>query len=105
MVRYLLAWALGTWLLSLLFKGIDRATRAEGLYRVAPWYKRLAVFMVILLVAVVAARGTLRPAAASVLTRVMSWPPGARTISTLTKGKRLLKALMTSCSTSVKFAV
>jgi phosphoglycerol transferase MdoB-like AlkP superfamily enzyme len=59
-VRYLLAWAFGTWLLSLLFKGIDRATRGDGLQRVAPWYKRLAVFMVILLVAVVAARGTLR---------------------------------------------
>jgi phosphoglycerol transferase MdoB-like AlkP superfamily enzyme len=26
-VRYLLAWAFGTWLLSLLFKGIDRLTR------------------------------------------------------------------------------
>jgi len=59
-VRYLLAWAFGTWLLSLLFKGIDRATRGDGLQRVAPWYKRVAVFMVILLVAVVAARGTLR---------------------------------------------
>jgi hypothetical protein len=37
--------------------------------------------------------------------RVMSWPPGARTISILTKGKRLLNALMISCSTSVKSAV
>jgi hypothetical protein len=37
--------------------------------------------------------------------RVMSCPPGARTISIRTNGKRLLKALMTSCSTSVKFAV
>jgi hypothetical protein len=45
------------------------------------------------------------PAAASVLMRVMSWPPGARTISTLISGKRLLKALITSCSTSAKFAV
>ena len=36
------------------------------------------------------------PAAASVLTRVMSCPPGARTISILMKGKRLLKALITS---------
>ena len=45
------------------------------------------------------------PAAASVLMRVMSWPPGARTISTLTNGKRLLKALVISCSTSAKSAV
>ncbi|AIZ33568.1 LTA synthase family protein [Pseudomonas sp. K1(2024)] len=66
-VRYLLAWLFGTWLLSLLFKGIDRLTRGSGstaqvagARRVAPWYGRLAVFMVLLLVAVVAARGTLR---------------------------------------------
>ncbi|HDS1737224.1 MULTISPECIES: LTA synthase family protein [Pseudomonas] len=65
-VRYLLAWLFGTWLLSLLFKGIDRLTRpgtsasAHGTRPVAAWYNRLAVFMVILLVAVVAARGTLR---------------------------------------------
>jgi hypothetical protein len=45
------------------------------------------------------------PAAASVFTRVISWPPGARTISTLISGKRLLNSLMTSCSTSAKFAV
>src|ERR1700737_1255318 len=38
------------------------------------------------------------PAAASVLTRVMSWPPGARTISTLISGKRLLNSFITSCS-------
>lgn len=65
-VRYLLAWLFGTWLLSLLFKGIDRLTRSGGASqslaprRIAPWYHRLAVFMVVLLVAVVAARGTLR---------------------------------------------
>ncbi|MHC6224634.1 LTA synthase family protein [Pseudomonas sp. X10] len=66
-VRYLLAWAFGTWLLSLLFKGIDRLTRSGNAYSLpagtrvsTPWYNRLAVFMVILLVAVVAARGTLR---------------------------------------------
>lgn len=63
-VRYLLAWALVTWLLSLVFKGIGRATRpsvdtrAGG--RVAPWYARVGVFVVLLLIAVVAARGTLR---------------------------------------------
>ena len=65
-VRYLLAWALVTWLLSLLFKGFDRMTRspgvaaASGARAVAPWYARIGVFVVILLVAVVAARGTLR---------------------------------------------
>ncbi|CAM3981783.1 hypothetical protein CCOS865_01734 [Pseudomonas reidholzensis] len=66
-VRYLLAWLFGTWLLSLLFKGVDRLTRpgrgagsAVGARPVAVWYYRLAVFMVVLLVAVVAARGTLR---------------------------------------------
>ena len=66
-VRYLLAWIFGTWLLSLLFKGIDRLTRGSnalstvsGQRSIAPWYNRLAVFMVILLVAVIAARGTLR---------------------------------------------
>ena len=58
-VRYVLAWIFGTWLLSLLFKGIDRLTRGENA-PAAPWYNRLAVFMVILLLAVVAARGTLR---------------------------------------------
>lgn len=67
-VRYLLAWAAVTWLLSLVFKGIDRltlsrqrapeATVATG--RVAPWYARIGVFVVILLIAVVAVRGTLR---------------------------------------------
>ncbi len=59
-VRYLLAWVFGTWLLSLLFKGVDRLTRGIGTQPVAAWYYRLAVFMVILLVAVIAARGTLR---------------------------------------------
>ena len=66
-VRYLLAWLFGTWLLSLLFKGVDRLTRGTGRpgqitgpRRAAPWYHRLAVFMVVLLVAVTAARGTLR---------------------------------------------
>ncbi|RWU17828.1 hypothetical protein DM813_24380 [Pseudomonas alkylphenolica] len=67
-VRYLLAWIIGTWLLSLIFKGIDRLTRPRGAYQnqtagtraVAPWYVRGVVFFMILLVAVVAARGTLR---------------------------------------------
>jgi phosphoglycerol transferase MdoB-like AlkP superfamily enzyme len=67
-VRYLLAWALLTWLLSLVFKGIDRVTRPRGGFNVssssnravAPWYTRIAVFVVCVLVAVIAARGTLR---------------------------------------------
>ncbi|WP_426141978.1 LTA synthase family protein [Pseudomonas sp. DWP3-1-2] len=63
-VRYLLAWAFVTWLLSLVFKGVDRVTRPQGGGKagraIAPWYARIAVFMVCLLVAVAAARGTLR---------------------------------------------
>ncbi|KWV85256.1 Lipoteichoic acid synthase 1 [Pseudomonas fluorescens] len=67
-VRYLLAWAVGTLILSMAFKGADRATRPRGPFsggtistrQVAPWYSRIAVFMVCLLVAVVAIRGTLR---------------------------------------------
>src|SRR5450830_1171570 len=67
-VRYLLAWAVGTLILSMAFKGADRATRPRGPFsggsigtrQVAPWYSRIAVFVVCLMVAVVAARGTLR---------------------------------------------
>ena len=66
-VRYLLAWAVGTVILYFAFRGADRVTRpsagavASGTSRaVAPWYGRVAVFMVLLLVCVVAARGTLR---------------------------------------------
>ncbi|WP_268800546.1 LTA synthase family protein [Pseudomonas huanghezhanensis] len=67
-VRYLLAWAVVTWLLSLVFKGVDRLTRPSGQFnlatasnrKVAPWYTRIGVFVVCLLIAVVAARGTLR---------------------------------------------
>ncbi len=65
-VRYLLAWAFVTWLLSLVFKRFDRLTRprvaapANVGRSVAPWYARVGVFVVILLIAVVAARGTLR---------------------------------------------
>jgi phosphoglycerol transferase MdoB-like AlkP superfamily enzyme len=64
-VRYLLAWALVTWLLSLVFKGVDRLTRPRrepsvSSRAVAPWYARIGVFVVCLLIAVVAIRGTLR---------------------------------------------
>ncbi|WP_443690950.1 LTA synthase family protein [Pseudomonas sp.] len=66
--RYLLAWAAVTWVLSLLFKGIDRLTRTRRRLNVssssnrsvAPWYLRIGVFVACLMVAVVAARGTLR---------------------------------------------
>ena len=66
-VRYLLAWAVGTLILYFAFRGADRLTRSRttaavaGTARaVAPWYGRVAVFVVVLLVCVVAARGTLR---------------------------------------------
>ncbi|WP_203009033.1 LTA synthase family protein [Pseudomonas paraversuta] len=66
-VRYLLAWAVGTLILYFAFRGADRMTRSRttaavaGTARaVAPWYGRVAVFVVVLLVCVVAARGTLR---------------------------------------------
>ena len=63
-VRYLLAWALVTWLLWRVFKWLDHATRgrvaATSSRRIAPWYARVGVFVLVLAVAVVAARGTLR---------------------------------------------
>ena len=66
-VRYLLAWAVGTVILYFAFRGADRITRssvtraANGASRaVAPRYGRAAVFVVLLLVCVVLARGTLR---------------------------------------------
>ena len=66
-VRYLLSWAVGTVILYFAFRGADRVTRssvtraAAGASRsVAPWYGRAAVFVVLLLVCVVLARGTLR---------------------------------------------
>lgn len=60
-VRYLLAWALATWLLYWLFGCLDRATRsAAGTHSGVSWYLRGTVFVLCLLVAVVAARGHLR---------------------------------------------
>ncbi|WP_122583082.1 LTA synthase family protein [Pseudomonas viridiflava] len=67
-VRYLLAWAVVTWLLSLVFKGIGRVTRPRnalsgggaGTRSIAPWYMRIGVFFLVLIVAVICARGTLR---------------------------------------------
>ncbi|WP_300728917.1 LTA synthase family protein [Pseudomonas sp.] len=66
-VRYLLAWAVGTLVLYVAFRGADRVTRSRvsgstvnAAPSVAPWYGRAVVFVVLLLVCVVAARGTLR---------------------------------------------
>ncbi len=65
--RYLVAWALATALLYLMFRGLDLASRPRAIAttqpatrRHAPWFSRLAIFMVCLVVAVVAARGHLR---------------------------------------------
>lgn len=66
--RYLLAWAVATWLLCKLFQGLDRLSRpkTEAAPQVAavrvipPWSWRIPVFFVCLLVAVTAARGNLR---------------------------------------------
>ncbi|MNZ32492.1 Lipoteichoic acid synthase 1 [compost metagenome] len=59
--RYLLAWAVATWVLYQLFKRIDLATRpgASG-PAIAAWYLRVAVMLLVIVVCVVAARGTLR---------------------------------------------
>ncbi|MCY1334792.1 Phosphoglycerol transferase I [compost metagenome] len=65
--RYLVAWALATGLLYLLFRGLDlasrpriRASETPATRSTAPWFGRLAIFMICLVVAVVAARGHLR---------------------------------------------
>lgn len=61
--RYLLAWAVATWLLALLFKGLDLLTRPrepEAKASGPAWYWRATAFFLCLLVAVVAARGHLR---------------------------------------------
>jgi phosphoglycerol transferase MdoB-like AlkP superfamily enzyme len=69
-VRYFLAWALSTWLLVWVFRKLDSATRPSGTTQasrgslvVGAWYVRLPVLMLCLLLAVVAARGTLRQGA------------------------------------------
>lgn len=67
-VRYLLAWIIVTWLLSLVFKGIDRLTRphlaqaqTNGVSRAAaPWHVRVGVLMLVLAIILLAGRGTLR---------------------------------------------
>jgi phosphoglycerol transferase MdoB-like AlkP superfamily enzyme len=70
-VRYLVAWVVVTWLLSLVFKGIDHLTnprqapvrpdeRPAPQRRIAPWYLRLGVLLMVTVVIVAAGRGTLR---------------------------------------------
>ncbi len=65
-VRYLLAWALASWLLAWVFRKLDRSTRADGdgPENGAPAASRLPVRLVVFLVcgvlAVIGSRGTLR---------------------------------------------
>ncbi|MET1078106.1 MAG: LTA synthase family protein [Pseudomonas sp.] len=64
-LRYLLAWAAATLFLGLLFRAVERRTRPGSALHpagrtVAPAYQRGLVFFLCLLLAVVAARGTLR---------------------------------------------
>ena len=61
--RYLLAWALATWLLFKLFKGLDLLTRPKAQAMASggsTWYWRGTTFVVCLLIAVLAARGHIR---------------------------------------------
>ncbi|MGL4319135.1 MAG: LTA synthase family protein [Pseudomonas sp.] len=59
-LRYLLAWALATLALVGLFHWIEGVTRARRVGPPLAWYGRFAVFFVCLLLAVIAARGTLK---------------------------------------------
>lgn len=58
-VRYLLAWCLATLALAWLFMLIEHSTRAATTQPAPLWYWRIGVFVVCLLLAVIAARGTL----------------------------------------------
>jgi phosphoglycerol transferase MdoB-like AlkP superfamily enzyme len=61
--RYLIAWALATWLLAKLFKGLDLLTRPAEVVGNATgpaWYWRGTAFFVCLVIAVIAARGHIR---------------------------------------------
>ncbi|MBB1520967.1 LTA synthase family protein [Aquipseudomonas guryensis] len=59
-VRYLLAWGLATLALAWLFMLIEHSTRAATTQPAPLWYWRVGVFVVCLLLAVIAARGTLK---------------------------------------------
>ncbi|WP_429211600.1 LTA synthase family protein [Metapseudomonas resinovorans] len=66
--RYLIAWALTTAVLYLMFRGLDLLSRPRSpalhgrpaVHHHAPWFARVAVFLVCLVVATTAARGHLR---------------------------------------------
>ncbi|HSX71867.1 MAG TPA: LTA synthase family protein [Pseudomonas sp.] len=58
--RYLLAWALGSLAMAMLFRWIEHATRPRQARPAMAWYKRFGVFFLCLLVAVLAARGTIK---------------------------------------------
>ncbi|MBX9712993.1 MAG: LTA synthase family protein, partial [Pseudomonadaceae bacterium] len=65
--RYLLAWALATWLLAKLFKGLDLFTRpaqpsllSSAAPHSLPWQWRWLALLLCLVISVVAARGHLR---------------------------------------------
>lgn len=65
--RYLLAWALATWLLAKVFKGLDLLTRptqpsmlSNAAPRALPWHWRWLALLLCLAISVVAARGHLR---------------------------------------------
>jgi phosphoglycerol transferase MdoB-like AlkP superfamily enzyme len=66
-LRYLLAWALATWFLVILFRKLDLETRPPssahagiGNLSTNTWYVRIPVLILCLLLAAIAARGTLR---------------------------------------------
>lgn len=68
-LRYLLAWALGSWVMAYLLKRLDRLTRQapplaprnhNSASRIDAWYVRLPVLLLCLMLAVAAGRGTLR---------------------------------------------
>ena len=58
--RYLLAWALGTVAMIMLLHWIEHITRPHQVRPALAWYLRFGVFFLCLLLAVIAARGTLK---------------------------------------------
>jgi len=58
--RYLLAWALGTVAMAILLHWIEHITRPRQVRPALAWYLRFGVFFLCLLLAVIAARGTLK---------------------------------------------
>jgi phosphoglycerol transferase MdoB-like AlkP superfamily enzyme len=58
--RYLLAWALATLALGMLFHWLEGATRPRRAKPALAWYWRLGVFFLCLLLALICARGTLK---------------------------------------------